>query len=117
MELAGVIKLIKPTEKKTETFQLREFVLTVDDNGYTQYINFQLTQNNCDLLDNFSEGQSVNVFFNIRGREWQNPQGETRYFNTLQAWKLEADADTSMPPVQDVNTSEAADTADSDLPF
>lgn len=117
MEISGVLKLIKATEKKTDTFQLREFVLTVDDNGYTQYIAFQLTQNNCDLMDNFSEGQPVKVSFNIRGREWTSPQGEVRYFNTLQAWKIDADGEAAAPPVEDVNTQSAPSSGEGDLPF
>ena len=43
---------------------------------------------------------------NIRGREWVSPQGETKYFNSIQGWrieKLQAAAPTAaapqMPPV------------------
>jgi hypothetical protein len=30
------------------------------------------------------------VSFNLKGREWVSPKGETKYFNTLQAFKIEA---------------------------
>ena len=31
----------------------------------------------------------IEVSFNIRGREWTSPQGEVKYFNTLEAWRIE----------------------------
>ena len=29
------------------------------------------------------------VSINLRGREWVNPQGEAKYFNSLQGWRIE----------------------------
>ena len=34
-------------------------------------------------------GQEINVNYNLRGRKWTSPQGETRYFTTLDVWKIE----------------------------
>ena len=50
---------------------------------------FQLTGDRCEELDKFSEGQTVGLEFNLRGREWTNPQGEVKYFNSLDVWKLD----------------------------
>ena len=47
------------------------------------------------MLDNFKEGDQVEVFFNLRGREWTNPQGEVKVFNTLDAWKIESETGAS----------------------
>ena len=41
------------------------------------------------FIDTIQVGQKVNVYFNLRGREWTNPQGEIKYFNSLDAWKIE----------------------------
>ena len=40
------------------------------------------------MLDSFKEGQQVEIFFDLKGREWTSPQGEKKYFNSLQAWKV-----------------------------
>ena len=29
------------------------------------------------------------IGINIRGREWKNPQGEVKYFNSITGWRLE----------------------------
>jgi hypothetical protein len=31
----------------------------------------------------------VEVSFNLRGREWTSPQGEVKFFNTIEAWRIE----------------------------
>jgi translation initiation factor IF-3 len=49
----------------------------------------EFTQDKVDLLNNFSQGQSVKVAINLRGREWINPAGKAKYFNSLQGWKIE----------------------------
>jgi hypothetical protein len=50
-------------------------------------------------LDSLQVGQEVDVHLNIRGRSWTNPQGETKYFNTLEAWKIEVlGANPNMQP-------------------
>jgi hypothetical protein len=46
-------------------------------------------------------GQEVDVHLNIRGRSWQNPQGETKYFNTLEAWKIDVLGATAQPHIAD----------------
>lgn len=88
MELTGKIKLIRPTQEVSASFKKREFVITTDEQ-YPQDIQLEFTQDKCDLLNDVQVGQQVTVGINIRGREWINPQGEARYFNTLQAWKID----------------------------
>jgi hypothetical protein len=58
---------------------------------------FQLTQDKCSLLDAFMEGQQVEVSFNLKGREWTSPQGEVKYFNTLEAFRVEQSLGVSAP--------------------
>lgn len=48
----------------------------------------QLVNDKCSLLDNIYAGTKVNVSYNLKGREWNSPQGETKYFNTIEAWKI-----------------------------
>jgi translation initiation factor IF-3 len=90
MDVTGVIKRISSTETVNEKFKKREFILTDNSNSqYPQDIAFQLTQDKCGLLDKFMEGETVKVHFNLRGREFTTKQGEVKYFNTLEAWRIE----------------------------
>jgi len=89
MEVIGTLKVKFDTQRVSEKFQKREFVLTTEANTpYPQYVSFQITQDKCTLLDQFNEGDELRIQFNLRGREWNGPQG-IKYFNTLEAWRLE----------------------------
>lgn len=74
----------------TPTFKKREFVIQTKEQ-YPQTLCFECTQDKTSLIDALSVGQEVNVQFNLRGREW-TPQGggDTRYFTSLQAWRINA---------------------------
>ena len=87
MQVTGKIKVIKATEVVSEKFSKRELVVTTNDQ-YPQDIMIQFTQDKCNLLDELSEGMDVAVSINIRGREWVSPQGESKYFNTIEGWKV-----------------------------
>ena len=79
-------------------------------------IQFQSVQDRCEMLDTFNVGDMVEVFFNLRGREWTNPQGEVKVFNTLDAWKLEASA--AAPAAQSVpEAANLGSSQEDDLPF
>ncbi|HEU0125916.1 MAG TPA: DUF3127 domain-containing protein, partial [Flavobacterium sp.] len=66
----------------------REVVVTTEEQ-YPQHILIEFTQDKCDLLSSYKQGDAVKVSINLRGREWVNPQGETRYFNSIQGWRIE----------------------------
>ena len=88
-KLSGTLKVKNDTVAVSEKFSKREFVLTDASSMYPQDILFQLTQDKCNLLDALNVNDQIEVSFNLRGREWTSPQGEVRYFNTLDAWRLE----------------------------
>ena len=88
LKLTGIVKLIKEKEQISEKFVKREFVVTDDSSMYPQDISFQLTQDKCGLIDGIKVGDKIEVSFNLRGREWTSPQGEVKYFNTLEAWRI-----------------------------
>jgi translation initiation factor IF-3 len=89
MEVIGRIKVINATQEVSASFKKRELVVTTAEQ-YPQHILIEFAQDKCNLLDNFQEDQEVKVSINLRGREWVNPQGETKYFNQIQGWKIEA---------------------------
>ena len=99
LQITGVIKVKFNEQKVSDSFKKREFVITENSSQYPQHIIFQLTQDKCSLIDNFNAGDTVKVSFNLRGREWTNPQGEVKYFNSLDAWRIE-NADSNQNTAQ-----------------
>lgn len=91
MNITGTLVEIYDALQVSEKFKKREFVIQDNENPqYPQYIKFELAQDKCSLLDTFSNGEMVDVSFNVRGRSYVNPQGVKSYFNSLQAWKLQS---------------------------
>jgi len=89
-EQTGKLHTILETNRVSERFTKREFVVEVADNPkYPQLVMFQLTGDRCGQLDDLRVGDEVRVEFSLRGREWKSPKGEIRWFNSLDAWKVE----------------------------
>jgi hypothetical protein len=125
MEVQGKIKVIDETKTfGNNGFRKREVVVTTEEQ-YPQHIMVEFVQDKCDLLNGYSVGQSVKISINLRGREWTNPQGEVKYFNSIQGWRIESlqseEANTGIPPVPPMDAFEPADTVNDeehdDLPF
>ena len=91
-EIEGKLHKKYDTEKKSDTFQTREFVLVVEDGQYPNYIKFQVVQDRVSILDTIDEGATIKVYFDLRGREWQG-----KYFTNLQAWRIETAGKESRP--------------------
>lgn len=119
MEATGKLHTIFDTKQVSERFTKREFVVEIADNPkYPQLVQFQLTGDRCAQLDEFRVGDQVRLEFSLRGREWRSPNGEVKYFNSLDVWKVEplraqasggrgrgrdtgGDGDAYMPPRND----------------
>ena len=97
-KIKGEIKVIGEAVQVTEKFKKREFVLIDNSSQYPQYINFQLVQDKCELIDGFQVGQRIEVNFNLRGREWTDKNGIIKYFNTLDVWRLVCEESSAEPP-------------------
>lgn len=118
-EAKGSLKVVLPSQQVTEKFRKREFVLEIPGQ-YPEQIKFQLTQDKCELIDKFSEGDEITVHFNLRGRPYNNKNGETVYFTNLEAWRVEANSNgtrTEATPQAPDNFSFAAPTSEDNLPF
>ncbi len=123
MEVIGKIKFIDETKTfGANGFRKREVVITTDEQ-YPQHILIEFTQDKCDVLNSYKAGEEVKVSINLKGREWVNPQGETKYFNSIQGWRVEklsqaTAGKTAMPtpehfaPATDLNQEEP-----DELPF
>lgn len=125
MEIQGKVKMVGETQTfGNNGFRKREVVVTTEEQ-YPQHIMVEFVQDKTDLLNNFSVGQDVKISINLRGREWTNPEGEVRYFNSIQGWRIEAlqsaQPAQGVPPVPPVEAFAPADNLNEedhdDLPF
>lgn len=89
MNIVGKIYEINEEQQITDSFKKREFVIEHTEKSlYTEYIKFEMTNDRCDLLNSFHVGDEVEIGFNIKGRKWVDQEGKTKYFVTLQAWRI-----------------------------
>ena len=102
MKIEGKLHAKGDTQKISEKFSKREFVMEYVENPmYPQYVKFEFTQDRCSMLDQFQVGERVELDFNLKGREWTNPEGVKIYFNTLEAWRIKkAGAAETNPQVE-----------------
>lgn len=99
IETTGKLHTIFETKQVSQRFTKREFVVELADNPkYPQTVLFQLSGDRCSMLDDMRVGDEVRIEFSLRGREWRSPNGEVKYFNSLDVWKIEpARAGRSQP--------------------
>lgn len=118
LTVKGTLKRKEETNVVSDKFQKREFVIETTDEQYPQTIAFECTQARVELLDNVKVGDKLNVYFNLKGREWTSPKdGSVRVFNTLDAWKIE-EATASASASANGGQGEPALSVDSEeLPF
>ena len=112
----GKIKVLKETQNVSASFKKRELVVTTDEQ-YPQHILIEFAQDKCDVLNGYKVGDIVDVSINLRGREWTNPQGEVKYFNQIQGWRIQkADGAPKIPQAEEAQfTPEEA--GNDSLPF
>lgn len=123
MEIQGTVKLVGTTQTfGSNGFRKRELVVTTQEQ-YPQHLMIEFVQDKTDLLNTINVGQTVKVGINLRGREWLNPQGETKYFNSIQGWRIELleAVGQNMPPMPPEDAFEPIgdhqDDEHDDLPF
>jgi len=120
MEVLGKVKFISNDIKVSDSFTKRELVVTTDEQ-YPQHILINFVQDKVDLIDKLSIGEEVKVSINLRGREWVNPQGETKYFNDIQGWRIEKTGTSKQTPIPSKETFGPVNKLDEeeadDMPF
>ena len=111
MELKNV-EIISIGELKTfdSGFCLVTFVVKTDEQ-YPQFLELQANKEKAENLIKLNKvDHKVDVSLNLRGRQWTNPEGVVKTFNTLEAWKV-FKADLS-----DDNMKKAVDVIDGAFP-
>ena len=101
MKIKGKIKQKLPLEKGTskagKEWQKQSFVI---DTGaeYNPEVCFSCFGNkNIEMLDNFKEGQEVEVSFNISSREFNG-----KWYHNIDAWRIAAQQSSNDTPPLDV---------------
>lgn len=119
MEIQGKLHVKYETVVVSPKFSRRQFVVEYSDNPmYPQFISFELTQDRCEELDKYKVGDNIEVTFNLRGREWTSPQGEVKYFNTLEAWRIVKNGDDKQAnPSNKAKNDIGIEDKEDDLPF
>ena len=118
-EISGRLAEKFETQKVSDRFQKREFVLEIKSNSATGYefvdlIKFQSTQDKCALLDQVNIDDTVKVSFNLRGRKWEK-EGQVSYFTNLEAWRIEKLSSDSVEPAGETPIANS-DTGDAPFP-
>ena len=122
MEITGKIKLINETQTfGASGFRKREVVITTNEQ-YPQMLMIEFVQDKCDMLNSYAVGQDVKVAINLRGREWINPEGVAKYFNSIQGWRIEnlqaeAPQGVDVPPMEEIQAADLSSNEPDDLPF
>lgn len=126
MEITGNLYAIFETQELgSNGFRKREAVIQTEEQ-YPQMLLVEFIQDKVDILDRLIEGQKVKVSINLKGREWINPQGDAKYFNTIQGWKIEVlgnpntkkqKSNTPPPPPVQNDIDFEQDEDEDDLPF
>tara|TARA_B100000900_G_scaffold107545_1_gene89502 strand:- start:175 stop:549 length:375 start_codon:yes stop_codon:yes gene_type:complete len=89
VEVSGKIKVLGDVKTFGDNgFRKREVVITTQEQ-YPQHLLIEFVQDRCELLDSFNIGENVKISINLRGREWENPQGDVKYFNSIHGWRIE----------------------------
>ncbi len=124
MEISGKVKVILEQQTFGSGFTKREVVITTQEQ-YPQHLLVEFVQDKVQLLADLAVGEEVTVGINLRGREWQAPDGTTKYFNSIQGWRLEKKSaqalydDVPPPSVEDMGGTDFTPSEEEmdDLPF
>lgn len=114
MEVIGKVKVVGAENQVTSTFKNRKLVVTTDEQ-FPQHIEIEFTQDKCEKLNGLKPGDNVTVGINLRGREWVSPQGDTKYFNSVQGWMIKKGE--NQQPTETHHAVITDGQEDSDLPF
>ena len=100
MEIEGkLIEIGETASFGANGFRKRDIVIETDEQ-YVQQIQIQFTQDRCDVLNSYTVGTIVKISYNLKGRAWVNPQGETKYFNTIEGWRINRVGSNMQAPQQ-----------------
>ena len=107
MNIKGKLVEIFDTVQVTETFKKREFIIEDNKNPeYPEYIKVELIQDKVSLLDSLNVGDEVNVLINIKGKKWEDKEGNKRSRDKVRVSSFE------FPPRGKKSSQETSDSSE-----
>jgi hypothetical protein len=100
LHLTGTIKVIGDTQEFDSGFKKREFVVTTPGD-YEQDIALEFFRDKCDVLNKYKVGDSVDVWFNVTGNEYNG-----KYYVNLNAWRIAMTSGTTFEGIKQENPNQ-----------
>ena len=91
MELKNVeiISIDKIKRFEGSEFYCVEWVVKEQEGQYPQFLKLQSNKDKADNVVKYQKvGDNVDVSINLQGRQWTDPKGVVKTFNTKEAWKV-----------------------------
>jgi hypothetical protein len=91
IKIKGKLKEVGQPVRVTEKFTKAEIIIETDPSNqkYPNPILIEFTQDNCDCVTDLKVGQEVTVNCVLNGREWVNPEGISKYFNSVKGLSID----------------------------
>ena len=115
LETKGTLYAKGDEVQRTETFKVREFVVEVVGERFTDYIKMQLTNDKCALIDKANIGDTILVKANLGGRK-SLKDGKELFFNSVNAWYIKVENEAAQPS-EAMQPQPEPQKGDGDLPF
>lgn len=108
MNIQGKVIRVMPVQSVgANNFQKCEaHIETESESKYPQIIAIEAQGEKVGLFDSLKPGDVADFAINLRGREWNSPQGEKKVFNTIVAWKVEVKSATANEKPATTETNE-----------
>ena len=100
LHLTGTIKVIGKTQEFDSGFKKRQFVITTPGD-YEQDIALEFFRDKCDVLNKYKVGDSVDVWFNVTGNEYNG-----KYYVNLNAWRIAMTSGTNFEGIKQENPNQ-----------
>lgn len=81
--LTGAIHHIGETEFVGANDMPKRIIVIETEGEYPQLVKFEAIKDHTKTIDDLVEGQTVEISYNIRGREWNG-----KYYTDLQLWRI-----------------------------
>jgi hypothetical protein len=79
-----ILKVESGTSKAGKEWSKQEFIIETLDSQYPKNICFTLFGDKTDLLQRITEGMTVEVYFNLESREYNE-----RWYHSVNAWRIQ----------------------------
>lgn len=88
-EIIGKVYFKSEVELIGSNQMRKQIVVIQTDAEYPQKLPIEFIKDKVDLLNNLQIGEQVKVSVNVRGNEYQDRNGITRFGLSFQGWKAE----------------------------